>query len=219
MATNDITIYRIDPKTSLFLYAEKTYLNANGSPHMPGNCITEAPPQHAEKQWPRWDSNVPRTNHQFGQAGTGSWIIIPDYRKETLYKTEDGQEYKAGTKYEVNGVEENYPGYGDLPSWLTDEKRPSQFHNWDGTDWEPDQAAIDKNEQDMERGWRDAEINRVEWLRNRHLDELAQEIDTTLTNTEYEQLLGYIQELRDWPANPNFPNQASRPVMPSWLQD
>ncbi|AOE78787.1 hypothetical protein A7318_09395 [Pseudomonas lurida] len=85
-------------------------------------------------------------------------------------------------------------------------------------DWEfvepprsPDDLAID------ERAWRDAEIERVRWLRDRHRDEMDMGVPTSLSAEQFAGLLLYIQQLRTWPQATGFPDQAARPVPPDWL--
>lgn len=70
-----------------------------------------------------------------------------------------------------------------------------------------------------ERAWRDAEFERVKWLRERHRDETEVAQKNTLTEDQYSELLAYIQELRDWPQSESFPNTEHRPVAPPWIAD
>lgn len=67
------------------------------------------------------------------------------------------------------------------------------------------------------RLWRDAEITRVAWLRDRHRDEVELGGATTITAEQYTELLGYIQQLRDWPLSDGFPDASSRPDVPGWI--
>lgn len=69
----------------------------------------------------------------------------------------------------------------------------------------------------LARAWRDDEIARVAWLRDRHRDELELGGATSITTEQYTGLLEYIQQLRDWPANPEFPAVESRPQVPDWV--
>ncbi len=69
----------------------------------------------------------------------------------------------------------------------------------------------------LERGWRDGEILRVQWLRDRHRDEQDLDRPTTLTAEQFVGLLGYMQALRDWPLQAEFPAEPSRPVPPAWV--
>jgi|GEM_PF-3035525 len=67
------------------------------------------------------------------------------------------------------------------------------------------------------RAWRDAEILRVTWLRDRHRDEVEIGGETTISAEQYAELLVYIKALRDWPASADFPAEHSRPVVPEWV--
>ena len=55
------------------------------------------------------------------------------------------------------------------------------------------------------RSFRDARINSVLWMRERHADELELDKETSLTPEQYTALLAYIQALRDLPAQPGAP--------------
>ena len=70
-----------------------------------------------------------------------------------------------------------------------------------------------------ERAWRDAEVESVKWLRERHRDEMDLEIASTLTAEQFKELLTYLQALRDWPQSPDFPTQALRPIQPGWIAE
>lgn len=67
--------------------------------------------------------------------------------------------------------------------------------------------------------WRDAEIVRVAWLRDRHRDELELGDETTVSAEQYTELLAYIRDLRDWPATADFPVDDSRPSVPEWITE
>ncbi|MHC8348709.1 tail fiber assembly protein [Pseudomonas sp. RT4P38] len=69
----------------------------------------------------------------------------------------------------------------------------------------------------QERFWRDTEIERVKWLRERHRDQLEIGAQTTLTPEQFGELLVYVQSLRDWPQAPEFPAEESRPAAPEWI--
>ncbi|WP_288521536.1 phage tail assembly chaperone [uncultured Pseudomonas sp.] len=70
-----------------------------------------------------------------------------------------------------------------------------------------------------ERAWRDAAVNAVLWLRERHRDEQDLQRSTTLTSERFAELLVYLQSLRDWPQSDAFPDAASRPHEPVWVQE
>ena len=71
----------------------------------------------------------------------------------------------------------------------------------------------------QERLWRDAEIERVKWLRERHRDQLDIREQTTLMPEQFNELLVYMQALRDWPQSPDFPDSQHRPTAPDWIAD
>ena len=70
-----------------------------------------------------------------------------------------------------------------------------------------------------ERAVRDGELLSVEWLRNRHRDQLDIGVDTTLTPAQFKELLVYLQALRDWPQSEHFPKIEHRPVAPPWIAE
>lgn len=70
-----------------------------------------------------------------------------------------------------------------------------------------------------ERAVRDVELLSVEWLRNRHRDQLDIGVDTTLTPGQFKELLVYLQTLRDWPQSEHFPRIEHRPVAPPWIAE
>ena len=70
---------------------------------------------------------------------------------------------------------------------------------------------------EAERSWRDEEIERVLWLRERHRDQVDRSSETTLSAAQFGELLDYIQLLRDWPAAAEFPAEDARPVVPEWV--
>ncbi|MGR6656054.1 phage tail assembly chaperone [Pseudomonas mosselii] len=68
-----------------------------------------------------------------------------------------------------------------------------------------------------ERAWRDIELTRVVWLRDRHRDQLEAGMDTEFTQPQFTELLHYLQALRDWPQSAVFPDISARPVQPAFL--
>jgi len=71
----------------------------------------------------------------------------------------------------------------------------------------------------QEREWRDGELSGVLWLRERHRDQLEIAGPTTLTAEQFNELLVYMQELRDWPQSPDFPDSQHRPTAPDWIAE
>lgn len=70
-----------------------------------------------------------------------------------------------------------------------------------------------------ERQWRDGEMESLKWLRERHRDEQDLALTTTLTPDQFAQLLAYLQQLRDWPQAPLFPDSEQRPPRPDWIAE
>ncbi|MBI6657272.1 phage tail protein [Pseudomonas carnis] len=69
------------------------------------------------------------------------------------------------------------------------------------------------------RQWRDTEIDSLNWLRERHRDEVDAGRTTTLTAAQFGELIDYIQQLRDWPASGGFPKTDARPAAPAWIAE
>ncbi|HCN44566.1 MAG TPA: hypothetical protein DIT18_01980 [Pseudomonas sp.] len=71
--------------------------------------------------------------------------------------------------------------------------------------------------QAVERDWRDSELERSRWLRERHRDEQELQVETTLSSEHFSELLAWFQALRDWPQSSAFPSSEQRPQRPAWL--
>ncbi|WP_455827338.1 phage tail protein [Pseudomonas graminis] len=82
-----------------------------------------------------------------------------------------------------------------------------------------DAPVIEIDLQREERIWRDAEIDSVRWLRERHRDQLEIGAETTLTEEQFSHVLLYVQSLRDWPQSPDFPGIEHRPKAPLWIAE
>ena len=94
------------------------------------------------------------------------------------------------------------PGFAE--EWLDDDD-PALFYV------SPAQMAA------AERGWRDSQLSSVMWLRERHRDQQDIGGSTTLTTEQFQELLVYMQALRDWPQSEQFPNVEQRPAAPLWI--
>ena len=69
----------------------------------------------------------------------------------------------------------------------------------------------------LARRRRDREIESLRWLRERHRDEGAIGLTTTLTAEDFRLVLDHIQDLRDLPDQPGFPETIDWPVLPPEL--
>lgn len=104
-------------------------------PHL---SVLVEPPALEEKMTAKWQTELEPINPEFGDPGTGEWVLEYDYRKADLYETASGEKYEIG-KEDPEG--RTYDGVGELPAWLTDAERPSQHHNWENGSWVLDEAA------------------------------------------------------------------------------
>lgn len=82
----------------------------------------------------------------------------------------------------------------------------------------PEYSGIPADPVATERAWRDDQLSSVVWLRDRHRDQLEIDAETTLTGDQFQELLVYMQALRDWPQSPDFPDKAKRPPAPGWIE-
>jgi hypothetical protein len=62
---------------------------------------------------------------------------------------------------------------------------------------------------------RDQAIVAVEWRLQRYERQVAGNLATTDSAQTYQALLTYVQDLRDWPASPGFPDQTTMPKEPA----
>ncbi|AZL67953.1 phage tail assembly chaperone [Pseudomonas oryziphila] len=87
-------------------------------------------------------------------------------------------------------------------------------------DGSPELSVVGVEQQAItERAWRDAELAELIWLRDRHRDQLEIGAVTALTAEQFGELLVYMQQLRDWPQTPEFPDASVRPVVPPWIAE
>tara|TARA_R110002167_G_scaffold12963_4_gene54862 strand:- start:9859 stop:10551 length:693 start_codon:yes stop_codon:yes gene_type:complete len=96
---------------------------------------------------------------------------------------------------------------------------------WAGESWsvrpiapEPPPADLDVDVvqiADSVRRDRDTRIGKVRYLIDRHRDELALQVATTLSPADYAALLQYVQDLRDVPAQGGFPLLIDWPKLPT----
>lgn len=75
-------------------------------------------------------------------------------------------------------------------------------------------TMTDEEKASYHRAKRDELINAELWKLQRHEQEKALNLPTTLTDKQYTALLKYIQLLRDLPQQPNFPNTVVFPEKP-----
>lgn len=67
--------------------------------------------------------------------------------------------------------------------------------------------------QENERSWRDAQLLQTDGVVARHRDQIEAGVETTLSASEFASVQQYRQQLRDWPVQQVFPQQALRPQL------
>lgn len=124
---------------SLFCITDEAGIFLDESPYpVKGHGdVAGAAPAKQPGKLSKWGTELDRNDPKYGDPGTGSWLTLVDHRQDELYMTDNGNAYTVGETVEQG----EYPGYGDLPPWLTTTARPSQFHNWVGGVWVLDVAA------------------------------------------------------------------------------
>lgn len=65
---------------------------------------------------------------------------------------------------------------------------------------------------------RDAAIDSSMWVVQRHNSQKQLNIETSITDMQFTELLKYHQALRDWPAQPGWPD-IEMPPAPDWLAE
>lgn len=126
----------------------------------------------------------------------------------------------------VKGIHEEFPAdVVDITDKLYKEvianppRNKVRMHDEKGLPYLVDAPVLAPDPVAQEREWRDAALASVMWLRERHRDQVEIKVPTTLTTEQFEELLVYIQALRDWPQSPAFPNPEERPTEPTWLSE
>lgn len=152
-----------------------------------------------------WTTALVRTDPDFGKDRTGAWERKADYRTIQLFRVDTGDSYVINT--DVNGM--SFDGLGERPPWLTDIARPGHFYTWSNGEWLLDTDAQADAAKTAERAWRDSEIARTDYLM---MD------DYPISEAGRAELSVYRMALRDWPANPLFPESSARPVAPVWIE-
>ena len=102
------TVFQTD-LDGVFLYATQAHelALASGSFNIPYGAYEVAPPAVSAGMCARWNSD--------------RWEIVPDYRQASLWIIDSGEPYHPSAEVKLNGEARSYPGWGDLPPWLTAE--------------------------------------------------------------------------------------------------
>ncbi|WP_336726352.1 phage tail protein [Achromobacter ruhlandii] len=107
MATK--TVYQTDPVSGIYLFATQANELAlvPGVFNIPFGSYEDAPPAVAAGEVARWNQ------------ATSGWDVVEDHRGEVFYLVKDGMEYALGSVVEIEGGSTSYPGWGEVPAWLT----------------------------------------------------------------------------------------------------
>lgn len=189
----DRTIYHAHPATGEYLGEGEARLDPLDDTFLliPAHATQDKPPEAGARQAAVWSGS--------------EWTLMADYRG-VVYSTESG----AALQHDA---------IGELPEGLTHLEWPGVDFAWSAEAWVLDETARAERLVELERAWRNAEVERVKWLRERHRDERELEQPTTLSTPQFGELMAYIQQLRDWPQSEHFPDVDHRPRPPEWIND
>ncbi|WP_082406155.1 tail fiber assembly protein [Achromobacter xylosoxidans] len=133
----------------------------------------------------------------------------------SFFPAELKNQYDAGIGWPSDAVEVDSEIFEEF-ALLTPPAGKRRIGGPDGLPvWADDTSSESKTDPNHARAWRDSEIARVAWLRDRHRDESDLGVTQSLTDAQYRELLGYIQELREWPSSDGFPEHG-RPAVPAF---
>lgn len=124
MTTDTKTVYQLDYQRC---YVCDTVADADpmqpGHWLIPAGCVEVAPPATGKNQAAQW------------QPESQTWRIIPDYRGQTVWRTDAWQYDGVATDKVIEA--------GELPEGLTAVPPPSALHTWDAAKktWVLDKAA------------------------------------------------------------------------------
>ena len=124
MTTDTKTVYQLDYQNCFVCSTA-----ADADPMQPGHwliparCVEVAPPETGKNQAAQW------------QPESQTWRIIPDYRGQTVWRTDAWQYDGVATDKVIEA--------GELPEGLTAVPPPSALHTWDAAKktWVLDKAA------------------------------------------------------------------------------
>ncbi|MGO0632201.1 hypothetical protein ACTORR_19620 [Pseudomonas sp. SAR267] len=184
----DLTIYHAHPVTGEFIGVGEARIDPLDDTFLliPAHACQVKPPEVSAQQ--------------AAVLADGEWSVKPDYRG-LIYSTSTGEAHQ-------------YHDIGELPEGFTSVKWPGEDFVWTSEGWELDTVARAAREAERERAWRNEEVDRVKWLRERHRDEQEMQEPTTLTAEQYAEVLSYLQLLRNWPQSELFPDSSQRPAIP-----
>lgn len=110
------------------------------------------------------------------------------------------------------------PDNAYIPNDLTNSDR-IQYEKWVSEGNKPDPVPSKTTDQlsAEARLKRDQLLNNTYWLVERHRNQLDANLTTSITDVEFMEILTYQQELRDVPAQFDFPEEITWPTVPGVL--
>ncbi len=136
----------------------------------------------------------------------GSWTAVPDYRAVPLFRTADGSPFELGVEYN---------GLGDLPPFLTDERRPSAAHVWLNDEWTLDEALETQHLAAAATAQRDALLAAADAEMQPLFDSFFLGENTPEEDTKRVALSQYRKALRGVTSQAGFPRTINWPVKPA----
>lgn len=122
-------------------------LEAYTKPHL---AVLEPPPAIPEGMVALFKTVLdPIMSINFGDYGTGDWLIVEDHRKTQLYKKTNGDQFE---------FDQFYNGLGAIPEHLTTKPRPTSDHVWKDDDWWLDPALAELRHYEAKKSEVDARI-------------------------------------------------------------
>lgn len=136
----------------------------------------------------------------------GDWTMVPDYRASPLFRTLDGSAFSLGNEYN---------GLGDLPSFLTDEPRPSLAHVWLNDEWTLDEALETSQLIAAATAKRDALLVDADQMIAPLMDGFVLDELTAEESARLKALSQYRKALRAVTSQAGFPRTINWPVKPA----
>lgn len=198
-------IFNYHPLTGEYLGAGVADENPlqHDDPIVPGYATPTAPPPHVETSTVVYRDPAGRAPKNWQE---GSWAPVPDYRTVPLYRTTDGTRFDLGAEYN---------GLGDLPSFLTDEPRPSAAYKWVNDEWALDVALETQQLAVKETMQRDALLAEANDLIAPLMDAFVLDELTPEDDARLKALSQYRKALRAVALQAGFPRTINWPVKPA----
>lgn len=189
-----MNIYHYHPV--LFTPVRSEDISDDAGDDIPGDSTAVAWPEYGALEVPVFS---PLTN---------TWVVLPDYRKATLYSTQTGALVEVGD-FDIGRTLEDMSAT-TLP-------RPTEWHHWRGGAWVDDEQQRITDATTNVRATRDEQLRLALDVIDRHRNQKEISRPTTITDAEYVATLGYVEDLRNLPEQSGFPLDVSWPEVPSPL--